>query len=185
MDEALRAELLRRVDKDQAARRAHDPDAWREVDQENLPWLGRVIAQHGWPGASLVGTDGAHAAWLLIQHADADRAFQRHCLDLMTAPVEAGEAARCDLAYLTDRVLLAEGGQQEYGTQLIRRGGKWVPRNLRDPEGVDERRAAVGLAPLAGYLDRSAGLPAVGAWLACPPNAGHGWDSTRRTPASQ
>lgn len=168
MDEALRAALLRRVDKDQAARLAHDSDAWKEADRENLPWLRQAIAEHGWPGASLVGTDGAHAAWLLVQHADADPGFQRHCLDRMTAAVEAGEATQRDLAYLTDRVLLAEGRQQEYGTQLISRGGKWVPRNLRDLEGVDERRAAAGLGPLADYLASSAGRPAFGAWLACP-----------------
>jgi len=167
MDEALRAELLCRVEKDQAARLAHDSDAWGEADRENLPWLRRVIAEHGWPGASMVGTDGAHAAWLLVQHASADRPFQRHCLDLMTAAVEAGEAAQRDLAYLTDRVLLAEGRQQEYGTQLTSRGGKWVPRNLRDLEGVDGRRAAVGLGPLADYLSRSAGRPPFGARLTC------------------
>jgi hypothetical protein len=168
MDEALRAELLRRVDKDQAARLAHDSDAWGEADRENLPWLRGVIAAHGWPGTSLVGPDGAHAAWLLVQHADADPGFQRRCLDLMTAAVQAGEATQRDLAYLTDRVLLAEGSQQEYGTQLISRGGTWVPRNLRDLEGVDERRAAAGLGPLAEHLASSAGRPPFGAWLTCP-----------------
>lgn len=54
-----------------------------------------------------------------------------------------------DLAYLTDRVLLAEGQPQEYGTQV--RDGR--PRELRAPESVDERRAAVGLEPLAAYLE--------------------------------
>jgi hypothetical protein len=77
MDDGLRAELLRRVETDQVARKALDGEAMRDADGENLPWLKGVIAAHGWPGASLVGTDGAHAAWLLAQHADADPAFQR------------------------------------------------------------------------------------------------------------
>ena len=124
MDEQLRAELLRRVEKDQVARKALDLDGMREADGENLPWLKGVVAAHGWPGASLVGSDGAHAAWLLAQHADSDPAFQRQCLDLLTAAVEAGEATRQEHAYLTDRVLLAEGRQQEYGTQLTGRGGR-------------------------------------------------------------
>jgi len=131
----------------------------READGENLPWLKQVIAEHGWPGASLVGTDGAQAAWLLTQHADADPAFQRQCLDLLTAAVESGEATSRELAYLTDRVLLHEGGQQVYGTQVAGRGGRWVSRNLRDPDGVDERRAAAGLGPLAEYLARFTGPP--------------------------
>src|SRR5215469_17871126 len=100
MDDGLRAELFRRVAADQAARNAVDIDGMQQADAENLPWLKAVLAEHGWPGASLVGTDGAHAAWLLAQHADADPAFQRQCLDLLTAAVEAGEATERDLAYL-------------------------------------------------------------------------------------
>src|ERR1700724_1583763 len=131
MDDGLRAELLRRVEKDQVARKALDPDAMREADGENLPWLKCVIAAHGWPGASEVGVDGAHAAWLLAQHADADPQFQRQCLDLLTVAVEHGEATMTEVAYLTDRVLLAEGQPQEYGTQATGENGRWVPRLLR------------------------------------------------------
>jgi hypothetical protein len=60
----------------------------------------------------------------------------------------------CPLAYLTDRVYLAEGRPQEYGTQVTARDGQWIPRHLRDHESVDDRRAAVGLEPLADYLTR-------------------------------
>jgi DNA-directed RNA polymerase subunit RPC12/RpoP len=167
MDEELRAELLRRVEIDQVARKALDADAMREADAENLPWIKAVIAEHGWPGAALVGTDGAHSAWLLAQHADADPAFQRECLDLLTAAVEAGEARMRELAYLTDRVLLAEGQPQVYGTQVTRRGDEWSPRNLGDPDGVDARRAAAGLGPLAEYLARFAGSAVPAARIKC------------------
>jgi hypothetical protein len=167
MDEELRAELLSRMEKDQVARKALDLKGMLEADRENLPWLKGVIAQHGWPGASLAGTDGAHAAWLLAQHADADPAFQRQCLDLMTAAVEAGEATRRELAYLTDRVLLAEGQPQVYGTQMTREGIQYVPRNLRDPENVDQRRAAVGLEPIAEYQRRFDAHPTGAAQMRC------------------
>jgi hypothetical protein len=168
MDDGLRAELLRRVEVDQVARKALDPDAMLDADGENLPWLKRVIAEHGWPGASLVGDEGAHAAWLLAQHADADPAFQRQCLDLLTAAVEAGEARRRELAYLTDRVLLAEGMPQVYGTQVTRRGDAWSPRDLGDPDGVDARRAAAGLEPLAEYLERFGDHRVPTSRLKCP-----------------
>ena len=190
MNAELRAELLRRTERDQAARRAAAADH-REarvirrdagagagegqppieaVDAANLPWLRQVIAEFGWPGRSLVGTDGAHAAWLLAQHADADPAFQRQCLDLLAGAAAAGEATGAELAYLTDRVALAEGRPQEYGTQAEARDGRWVPRRLRDPDAVDARRAAVSLGPIAEYLDRIAAdygppRPAV---LPCP-----------------
>jgi hypothetical protein len=166
VDSELRAELLRRAGQDQAARREagaqplaagpqDDPPQvpFAAVDAANLPWLRQVVAEAGWPGRSLVGPDGAHAAWLLAQHADADPAFQRQCLDLLAAAAAAGEATAAELAYLTDRVLLAEGRPQEYGTQASARDGRWVPRRLRDPAAVDERRAAVSLGPVAGYLD--------------------------------
>ena len=156
MDQELRAELLRRVAADQQARQALDVAAVAVADGENLPWLQQVISDVGWPGKSLVGEDGAQAAWLLAQHADRDPAFQRRCLDLLTAAVERGEATVVQQAYLTDRVLLHEGQPQEYGTQAIAREGRFVPKNLRDPDHVDERRASVGLGSLAGYLARMA-----------------------------
>ena len=152
MDNELRAELRRRVAADQEARRALDSEAMAAADAANLPWLRQLITDVGWPGKSLVGEDGAKDAWLLAQHADRDPAFQRRCLDLLTAAVEGGEAGAVDQAYLTDRVLLHEGQPQEYGTQAIGRDGRFVARNLRDPGHVDERRAAVGLGPLAEYL---------------------------------
>ncbi len=55
MDEVLRAELLRRAEPDQAARRAMDADAVAAADAENLPWLKQVLAESGWPGQSAVG----------------------------------------------------------------------------------------------------------------------------------
>lgn len=152
----LRDELLRRVEKDQAARNEAGRD-WEKVttvDADNLPWLENVIAEVGWPGQSMVGEDGAQAAWLLAQHADRNPAFQRRCLDLLTEAVERSEASPKQLAYLTDRVLLAEGQPQEYGTQMSGGEQGWAPRKLRDPDTVDERRAAVGLGPVSEYIDR-------------------------------
>jgi hypothetical protein len=156
MNEELRAELLRRAAADQEARHARDAGAMAAADGENLSWLRQVITDVGWPGSSLVGEDGAHAAWLLAQHAGRDPAFQRRCLDLLTAAVQRGEATVVQQAYLTDRVLLHEGKPQEYGTQAIARHGRFEAQKLRDPDHVDQRRASVGLSPLAGYLARMA-----------------------------
>jgi hypothetical protein len=138
-----------------------------------------VVAERGWPGSSLVGVDGAHAMWLMVQHAVADVPFMRHCLDLLAAAVATGEASVTDQAFLTDRVLLHEGGQQVYGTQMTRRGGKWVADNLRDPDTVDERRAAAGMGPLAERLASFTGPPVAasvhcsdcGAWTPFDPPA--------------
>jgi hypothetical protein len=174
----LRTELLSRSGTDQEARRAlirwmqangsngvvpadlpkekkdeHDKlsATLKEVDANNTKWLKSVIEKHGWPTNSLVGKDAANAAWLLVQHADADPKFQRQCLDLM-AKAPKDEVSQTNLAYLTDRVLLAEGKKQLYATQLTSADGKWVPRPLEDAANVDKRRSEVGLPPLDEYI---------------------------------
>jgi hypothetical protein len=88
-DDALRQELLKMVKLDQDARKdilkTPSPDEatlhrLADIDRRNTARLKRIIEKHGWPGKSLVGEDGAHAAWLLVQHADKDRGFQKQCL---------------------------------------------------------------------------------------------------------
>jgi len=176
---ALRQELLEMEKKDQAARIAMLTEMGRqgqtplgekpgpkapaskavvdasraleELDRKHRVRLREIIGRHGWPGKSLVGTDGAQAAWLLVQHSDHDRDFQKQCLALMTAAPKREVDAR-NVAYLTDRVLLAEGKKQRYGTQLQGEGGTFKPRPIEDPANVDKRRAEMGLEPLAEYL---------------------------------
>jgi cephalosporin-C deacetylase-like acetyl esterase len=162
-DPALRKELLDRVKTDQTARMklieaGNPPPAnlfkeMMEADTVNRTWLKGVIEKRGWPGKSLVGEDGAHAAWLLVQHADADLSFQTKCLDLLKDAVKAGEATGTDLAYLTDRVLAAEGKKQIYGTQLELKDGKLVVKPVEDPDNLDKRRKEVGMMPMAEYLE--------------------------------
>jgi hypothetical protein len=170
MEPGLREELLRMAATDQDARQRLDchprrdgamseqelaaADHLRAVDAANTARMKTIVAERGWPGRSLVGEDGAQAAWLLVQHADHDPAFQRACLELLGHAVQAGEADARQQAYLTDRVLLAEGNPQRYGTQFMVAGGSWQPRPLADPDQVDERRRQVGLEPLADYRQR-------------------------------
>jgi hypothetical protein len=149
-DEALRGELLAMMKQDQAERT--DPNAvWH--DRERTDRLREIVAAHGWPGSDLVGADGATAAWVIAQHSDHDPAFQQEVLELMRSAVDAGLADVTELAYLADRVAVNTGGKQTYGTQV---GGcvdgVAQPAPLEDPDGVDERRAEVGLEPLAEYL---------------------------------
>jgi hypothetical protein len=124
-----------------------------KADTQNTAWLKQLVDRQGWPTVTQVGTDGAHAAWLLVQHADADVKFQRRCLDLMTA-LPKDEVPPSKVAYLTDRVLLAEGKKQIYGTQFSVIDGRYQPRPLEDEANVDRRRAAVGLETLAENLKR-------------------------------
>jgi hypothetical protein len=125
-----------------------------KVDKANRMWLKEAISRRGWPGKSLVGADGAKAAWLIVQHADPDVAFQRQCLDLVLK-LPRSEIDAEHLAYLTDRVLLNEGKKQWYGTMLRKEGGKLVPRPIEDELNVNKRRSALGLPPLEEYIRKT------------------------------
>jgi hypothetical protein len=98
--EELRAELLRRAEQDLAARREPEAD-WElvtSVDAANLGWLKNLVAEVGWPGRSMVGEDGAHAAWLLAEHSEHDPVFRRKCRECLTEAAERDEASRAELA---------------------------------------------------------------------------------------
>ncbi|MEU6350112.1 DUF6624 domain-containing protein [Streptomyces sp. NPDC047072] len=163
MNHDLAAELHRRAEEDQAARRraskTRDGQEICQIDADNTAWLKHVIAEHGWPGIALVGEQGADEAWLLAQHADLAPAFQRQALEVLKEAVAAEDASPRHLAYLTDRVLVAAGEPQVYGTQYTDDGDG---SNLRlqpvaDPDRLDQRRASMGLEPAAEYDRRMRG----------------------------
>jgi len=123
------------------------------VDEENLKYLKEMVTKHTWLSRSLVGQDGAKAAWLILQHSDKDREFQKQCLKVMEGLPE-NEVDKKDIAYLTDRVLVGEGKEQYFGTQIrTNEQGELEVAPLFEPENVDERRKRVGLPPLQEYLE--------------------------------
>jgi hypothetical protein len=157
---ALRRELLRidRLDAvvrwQWAASRFTDRAAARAVDQLTTAasvWLREVIAEHGWPGRALVGARAANAAARLVLHTERDIAFQRHCLRLLRRAAARGDVPGHHVAYLTDAVRVGAGRHQLYGTKFHRRDGALVPLPIERAASVDQRRAEVGLPPLAVY----------------------------------
>jgi hypothetical protein len=154
----LRRELLALVEEDQAARTAFadqqrrgvEPN-WARViaiDEKTTKIMRRVIATYGWPAQSLVGDDGAHAAWLLVQHADRDPALQKDVLERMRPMLKAGEVTRIAYAYLEDHVAVAEHRPQRYGTQFKDNG---EPQPIEDEAHLDARRKEIGLGTMAEY----------------------------------
>jgi uncharacterized protein (TIGR03067 family) len=171
---ALRAELLARRKADTAARRTvlellqknngkpegEAAERFRKLvaeihamDAEHGEWLKAAVKKHGWPGVSLVGQDGAEAAFALAQHGgQADLDFQKQCLELLAAAVKAKDAHPIHLAHLTDRVRVAAGEKQVYGTEVVEKDGTLEAAPLEDEAKVDEQRKEVGLPPLADAL---------------------------------
>jgi hypothetical protein len=139
-NEALRAELL--------ALAEHPADP---IGAERL-WS--ILDDYeAWPGRKLVGEDGEHAAWLVAQLGDAD--LQRRALEHLEAAVDCGDADPAHLAWLLDRVRMAEGRPQVFGSQFVDAGdGAVAPWPIEEPVSVDERRRRMGLEPLAAQARR-------------------------------
>lgn len=120
-----------------------------QVHINNAAELERMIDAHGWLGKSLVGADGAEAAWLIAQHAISLPDFSRKCLRLIEKAVAENEAEPYQAAYLDDRIKFFERRPQRYGTQSDwNEHGEMEVWTLEDKEKVNEFRGAVGLKPL-------------------------------------
>ena len=125
-----------------------------ERDHANTEWLKTIVAKDGWPRRSVVGDHQSDFAWLLVQHADMDPAFQLRALRLMEPLVGLGEVSKQNYAYLYDRVMLKISGKQRYATQMTCTGGHYVPLPLEEAAAVTHRRADAGLTPMPEYLQQ-------------------------------
>lgn len=156
----LRSELIQMLKEDQEirekTRQANYADSVLneqaiEIDRKNTARMQEIVQKYGWPGKSLVGEGGSNAAGFLVLHADLEYEFQKQCLKLMEKAAKKGEVSMKLVAYLTDRVLVAEGKKQIYGTQFETKNGKLVPSPIEDEINIDKRRKEVGLPPLEEY----------------------------------
>ena len=124
----------------------------RAIDQTNLDYVKSVLPADGWFRKSRDGDQVGRDAWLIVQHAPDDRAFQRQVLAAMEPLVKIGEARGADYALLYDRLEMYEGRPQRYGSQATCADGGWALHAIEDPDQIDERRRSVGLTqPISEY----------------------------------
>ena len=159
-NEALSQELVSLAKRDLSVREALVADGslssqryhprMEAVHKENAARLATIIEQYGWPGISLVGEEGARAAWLIAQHSISNPPFVRHCLSLLKQAASNNEVVPWQAAMLEDRVRMYEGKLQIYGTQIPSqvRTVELNPHPIENPETVNDRRLAVGLNTL-------------------------------------
>ena len=150
LDRVTRAELAASGDLFGAG---YEPRMAR-VHARNAERLRRAIESVGWPGADLVGPDGAEAAWLVLQHAIAEPDLLRRALPLLETAAREGRADPAHAAMLEDRIRFFEGRPQRYGTQFDWDAeGNLSPGEVEDPQRLAERRRAVGLPPLEEQME--------------------------------
>lgn len=122
------------------------------VDTDNLRWLKALVDKQGFPTMDQVGESGFKDAWLLVQHADSDPAFQTVVLEALKPLLAIGGVPRREFAMLTDRVLSGQRKPQRYASQFMpAKDGSFVLEPAEDMAHATQRRAAMALMPLAAY----------------------------------
>ena len=130
-------------------------DLWKTINEKdsiNLLKVTKILDNDGWLGADKIGEAGNKTLFLVIQHSNTQT--QLKYLPMLQNAVMQGNAKPNYLALLQDRVLLAQGEKQIYGSQLETdvKTGEYVLSPMIDPDNVDKRRAQVGLQPISEYL---------------------------------
>lgn len=124
----------------------------KRIEDKSTKFITEVLNNFGLPTISKVGKKSSFHSWKLVQHSP-DIHLQEKYLELMEKHIE--DVNKRDYAYLKDRVLLAQGKQQIYGTQFTKtKEGKYEPINLWDIANVDTRRNEVELDTLSENISR-------------------------------
>lgn len=118
--------------------------------EENQKNIFALLDTYGWPTTSEVTEYAAAGAALIVNHASHDDRVKY--FPLLKEAFEKGEAQPLRFAKMQDRILVEEGKEQLYGTQIKFENLVREPYPIQDPEQVDKRRKAIGLGPLKPYL---------------------------------
>ena len=170
IDEQLRSELLAMTSEDErlhtelsdaGALTGRYVPGLQALHEKNAARLREILASHGWPNEAIVRSDGAYAAWLIVQHAIGDPSLQRQVLPLLQKEASQGRVPEWHAAYLADRIAMYEQRPQRYGTQWLDdpQDGRTRPWPLEEPERVNILRESVGLGPMRPIPEQGPALP--------------------------
>ncbi|NNF35075.1 MAG: hypothetical protein HKN68_13255 [Saprospiraceae bacterium] len=124
------------------------------TDARNRDRLKEIIEEHGFPTADLVGKKAMQGVFMIIQHADRDKEWQKLQLSNIEKAVKNGDMDGQSYAYLYDRIKINSGEQQLYGTQFanvdpINKTTELAP--TEDIENLNARRMEIGMMPVETY----------------------------------
>lgn len=123
-----------------------------KVRDKNDARLCLILKEFGWPTASMVGLNGADAAFFLLRAASS-LPFQAGMMPVLTAAVKKNELDKNgDFAAFIDLMQVRAGKKQLFGTQTVRRGDFLVLLPLQSEGQVDAGRAEYNMRPLAEDL---------------------------------
>lgn len=125
-----------------------------QIDQwtQTVAYLKTVITEVGWIDVERFGYAAANAAFFIAHHSS-DLPLMMAALPGVKKDALSGQTEGEDYALLFDRVQLALGKKQLYGTQVGFDGAnRAFVLSIEDPGGVDRRRESLGMMPLPDYV---------------------------------
>src|SRR5690606_18085010 len=114
------------------------------------------IEDYGFPTKGMVGKDAMHGIFLIIQHADGDKEWQKSQLVNIEQAVKNGDMDGESYAYLYDRIKINGGEKQRFGTQFSNLDPLSKTLVLAETENMDDldvRRMKVGMMPIDMYKE--------------------------------
>lgn len=126
---------------------------WCPLNVGNAAWLKGQLRDHGWFKISTYGADADGAAWLIVQHARHDPAFQDEVLAMLEPLWRSGETKGQNFAMLYDQSAHYAGRPGRFGIMGdCTAPGVWTPEPQEAGDAVDLWRAKAGMPPLAQYV---------------------------------
>jgi VWFA-related protein len=135
----------------------------REIRDKSGDTLCQLLKEYGWPSRKLAGEDGANAAFFLLRNT-ASPTLQSALLPVIIAATAQGEIAMSEFAAYIDRLRVAAGLKQLFGTQATIRDGFLMMFPIENEAVVDARRKQYQLGPIADYaraLEQKYRLPLI------------------------
>ena len=112
--------------------------------------LEQILNGRSWFDSSSSHSD-IRNAFILLNHSY-NHNMQRNALPWLRIQAKERIISEVDVATLEDRLLVVDNKPQKYGTQLHVVNDEIVPFPLEDSSIVAQRRAKLGLPPLATYI---------------------------------
>jgi hypothetical protein len=124
------------------------------VDSRNRDRLQEIFQENGFPTKKDVGKEAMNGIFLMIQHADGDKEWQKSQLQNIETAVKNGDMNGQNYAYLFDRIKINSNQKQRYGTQFAKVdpiNGTVELAETEDLKNLDTRRREIGMMPIAMY----------------------------------
>lgn len=133
-----------------------EADVYQEIYRQNhainIIKIRTLLDNHGWPEPTGIGVQGNRTICNVLQHDDQETREQY--LPMMRQAVLDNKLEPAYLVRAEDRLATDRGELQIYGGQM-----KYYPETqsfnvwpVYDPENIDQRRAEIGLGPIAEHL---------------------------------